>query len=67
MPLGKIEVGTEPIQDLCDQLLNFWKLRGHYDTLKNTVFHETIIWAHWNDDLRKKKSQLMKCSNHSPF
>lgn len=54
MPSGKIEAGMEPIQDFCDQLINFSKLRGHYDIFKNTLFYETIIWAHWNDDLEKK-------------
>lgn len=57
MPSGKIEAGMEPINDFCERLLNFWKWRGHYDTFKNTVFHEIIIWSHRNDDLGKKKSQ----------
>lgn len=54
MPSGKTGAGTEPIQDFCDQILNFWKLRGHYDMFKNTIFYEIIIWGHRNDDLGKK-------------
>lgn len=67
MPAGKREAGREPTQDFCDQLLNFWKLKGHYDTLKNTVFHETIIWTCWNDDLTKKKITINEVQQPFPI